>query len=142
MPLSIEGVVVPWWAYAILIVIIIIAIYAFYKNITAYTPPITAFNTTESPLPTSYDPTGVAQNADNVLDEFFGSDDQTLIDSLLSLTDNELISVSNAYNSAYFSEHNQTLLQRLQGIDTDNLFTNTGALRDQLVTRMQGLNIT
>ena len=140
--MPIAGIEIPWWAYLIIAVIVIAIAYGIYKNITAYTPQQTAFNQTEPALPSNFDAAGNAKIADTDLDEWFGGDDQTLIQTLNNMSDNELIATSNAFNNQYYSEKSMSLLQRLQDIDTDRLFTDTGALRDNLVQRMQGLGIT
>jgi hypothetical protein len=136
------GVEVPWWVYGIIVIIVVIILYALYEKLTAYTPAQTAFNQNETALPSNFDAAGQAKNADDVLDEIFGTDDQSLIDTLSGMTDNELIATSNAYTDKYYTDANKTLYQRLVDMSTDTWFTSTGAKRDTLVAHMKAIGLT
>lgn len=139
---------IPWWGYLIIAAIIILLFFVGYKRLTRYQPSKASFNQTESALPEDFDANAEGENAANVLSETLGLNDANLIEHLNEMTDNELIAVYNAYNMAHYSDKNQTLTARLQAIDTIpsawwnfGLGTDTGTKRDDLVKRMQTLNL-
>ena len=129
----------PWWAYLIIVVIVIALGFVIYNKLTAYTPPTAQFNPDEAGLPPNFDVDGEAAAAYAVFNSYFGTGAATLFTHLNSLSDNEIIAVYNAYSSKYFSDRNKTLTQEVQ--HTYNFGFGASQATADLLAKMQRLDL-